>query len=380
MKKEGDIIRKIENNINYKINIDKSIKNKYNRIDISIFIPEDYIYFIKKNNENELLTLNDVSEKYINTSKEYIDESEKLDIVNNEHDKIMRMILDNKECAAEIINKVLKKEVYSNEIEKYNSSYITRALKNRECDIVYKLKDKEIFFLIEHQTKIDYKMSLRMYEYSLEIIRSAIRGKKINNQKIELPAVIPIVLYTGNKKWDASKRVSEIQTKLLGYNQEIDRYNVVDVNEYTNEELLKGKTFVTKAMLIEKTKSSKEFKEILKEIYIRMNNKEDEELLEMMTKIILGKTMKRESIEEVIKNLRKGDGNMLAVIDTLIAEKKRERILGKIEGKREGKREGKIEGMIQVVKTMLKKKMPVELISEITKMPIEEIEKIQKSK
>jgi len=294
----------------------------------------------------------------------------------------MRMILDNKECAVEIINKVLKKEVYSNEIEKYNSSYITRALKNRECDIVYKLKDKEIFFLIEHQTKIDYKMSLRMYEYSLEIIRSAIKGKKINNQKIELPAVIPIVLYTGNKKWDAPKRVSEIQAKLLGYNQEIDRYNVVDVNEYTNEELLKGKTFITKAMLLEKTKDSDELKKILREIYAKVKNKEERELLEMMTTIILGKTMKRESIEEVIKNLRKGDGNMLAVIDTLIAEKKRERRLGKqegrIEGRREGRTEGRTEEKMEIIRNMLKEKLSINTIATVSGMNEKDIKKIAK--
>ena len=102
----------------------------------------------------------------------------------------MRTILDNKECATEIINKVLVNEIEPEEIEKYNSSYITSTLKNRECDIVYKLKNKDIFFLIEHQTKIDYKMALRMYEYSLEIRRSAIKGKEMNNKKIEIPAVI----------------------------------------------------------------------------------------------------------------------------------------------------------------------------------------------
>lgn len=332
---------------------------------------KSYLYIFKENDENKLLMLSDLNERYINQSKG-------LNIVNNEHDKIMRTILDNKECATEIINKVLLNEISSYEIEKYNSSYVTRMLKNRECDIVYKLKNKDIFFLIEHQTKIDYKMALRMYEYSLEIIRSAIRGKKINNQNIELPAVIPIVLYTGNKKWNAPKKVSEIQAKLLGYNQEIDRYNVIDVNEYTNEELLKGKTFITKAMLLEKTKDSSELKEILKEIYAKVNNKEEKELLEMMTTIILGKTMEKGKMEEIIKNLRKGDGNMLAVIDTLIAEKKRERRLGKIEGRKEGKEEGKKEGKIEIIKSMLKEKLSINIIATVSGMNEKEIEKIAK--
>ena len=45
--------------------------------------------------------------------------------------------------------------------------------------------------------------------------------------------------------------------------------------------------------------------------------------------------------------------------------------------KREGKAEGKIENQKQIVKEMLKRKMSIELISEITKLPKEEIEKLK---
>ena len=84
--------------------------------------------------------------------------------VNNLHDKIFRKVLDNKKEAVQIINKVLKKEdkITEKEIEKYTSSYISSNLRNSEADIVYKIKDKEIFFLIEHQTKIDYSMPYRI--------------------------------------------------------------------------------------------------------------------------------------------------------------------------------------------------------------------------
>ena len=283
----------------------------------------------------------------------------------------MRTILDNKECATEIINKVLVNEIEPEEIEKYNSSYITSTLKNRECDIVYKLKNKDIFFLIEHQTKIDYKMALRMYEYSLEIRRSAIKGKEMNNKKIEIPAVIPIVLYTGNKKWNAKRGVSEIQAKLLGYNEEIDRYNVVDVNDYTKEELLEGKTFITKAMLIEKINDTEKLKPVVIEISKRIKNEEEQELLEKMATVILGNSMPKEKIEEFIKKLRRGDDSMLAIVDTIIEERKRERILGRKKGKKEG--------IMQIVKSMIEEQLPISLISKITKLDEKEIEKIEKN-
>lgn len=44
--------------------------------------------------------------------------------------------------------------------------------------------------------------------------------------------------------------------------------------------------------------------------------------------------------------------------------------------KEKGKEEGKKEKQIEIVKEMLKKKIPISLISEITKLSVEEIEKL----
>ena len=43
------------------------------------------------------------------------------------------------------------------------------------------------------------------------------------------------------------------------------------------------------------------------------------------------------------------------------------------------KKNGKEEGIIQTAKEMLKKKLPIDLICEITKLSKEEVEKIKKS-
>lgn len=44
-----------------------------------------------------------------------------------------------------------------------------------------------MYFIIEHQTKIDYTMPLRMLEYKIEVMRSATRGKNINNKNAKIP-------------------------------------------------------------------------------------------------------------------------------------------------------------------------------------------------
>ena len=102
---------------------------------------------------------------------------------HQKHDKIIRDILNDKEEVCKIINKYgnPKNKLTKKEIEKYETSYITKNFQNKEADIVYKLKGKEIYFLLEHQTKVEKAMAYRMAEYSLEIMRSRIIT---NNVKI----------------------------------------------------------------------------------------------------------------------------------------------------------------------------------------------------
>ena len=59
---------------------------------------------------------------------------------NNEHDKIYKTVLSKKEEACNMINMVLDLEgedgISEEEIEAYNSSFITNHLENREADMV----------------------------------------------------------------------------------------------------------------------------------------------------------------------------------------------------------------------------------------------------
>ena len=64
----------------------------------------------------------------------------KLEKINNAHDKAFRNLLDIKENAIEIIDYAL--EFNPNNIEKYDSSFVSEELKSSECDVVYKVKDK----------------------------------------------------------------------------------------------------------------------------------------------------------------------------------------------------------------------------------------------
>ena len=126
---------------------------------------------IKEQEKNE--TQEEIIEKVEEQNEEYHQQNW------HEHDAIFKTVLDRKEEAVKFINKTLKLNIKKEEIEKYNSSFINKLFQNKEADIVYKIKDKNIFFLIEHQSKIDYSMPFRLLEYEVAIIRSAVDKKNM---------------------------------------------------------------------------------------------------------------------------------------------------------------------------------------------------------
>ena len=136
--------------------------------------------------------------------------------IDNEHDKLFKDLLSDKEETRKFINKFLKlpEPLKQNELELYNSSYITSEYKSKEADIVYKKKDEDIFFLIEHQSTVDISMPYRIKNYAVEILRTAVDKSKIHQIDYEYPLVIAIVLYTGDKKWNAKLKFEDMQKKL----------------------------------------------------------------------------------------------------------------------------------------------------------------------
>lgn len=184
------------------------------------------------------------------------EESETYDkTINHPHDKAVRLMLSNSQEAANLINLALKKKdfIKAKEIEQYKSSFVTKLYKNKESDIVYKdLKNKGIYYLIEHQSKQDKMMPVRIAEYSIEIMREALDLAK-KEKNYEVPRVIPIVLYTGEGEWKVSKSLEDIQAKIPEITlPSIGNYNLVDINTYSDEELIEARGALPKMLLMEK--------------------------------------------------------------------------------------------------------------------------------
>lgn len=283
-------------------------------------------------------------------------------------------MLDKKVDAIKFINKVLKTNFKEKEMEKYTSSFIDKIFQNREADIVYKTKNRNIFILIEHQTKIDYSMPYRILEYEVAIIKSAIDIEMIKNKKSKLPLIIPIVLYTGKKKWNANRYLEECQEKIDGMNIKFGNYNLVDINEFSEEELLEDDTLISKMMLIEKTKDTEDMIKILEKVIDNIKD-EDKETLKRIIKMIIEKKIGQYKAKKLLDKIEGGNEEMLAVLEMIEKENQMYINRGRAQGKREEKKK-----ILEIAKRLLQKDISKEEISEITGLKTKEIEKIMINK
>ena len=317
------------------------------------------------------------------------EENETYDKINHPHDKTVRLMLSNSQEAANLINLALKTDfVKANQIEQYKSSFVTKQYKNRESDIVYKdLKNKGIYYLIEHQSKQDKMMAVRITEYSLEIIRSALDLMK-KEKREEFPTVIPIVLYTGKGKWKIPQSLEDVQVKLANINlPSIGSYKLIDINTYSDDDLIKAKGALPKVLLMEKsTKNINKVKEIMNKMEKAKLTKEETEMLSVyITNVVREKDnrLADELLEKINKEREEenmGDFGQVLVdyIHESVAKGERKR------RKKTEKKDGKIEGAkatrIEVITRMLKDNLKIELIKKYVNATDKDIEEARMAK
>lgn len=297
--------------------------------------------------------------------------------INHIHDKTFRKILDDKKEFTIFINKIfnLEEKLEEKEIEKYNRKFVSIDYTNQESDIIYKLKNKEIFILVEHQTKIDKKMPIRILKYELEIIRS----RMDENNRLEFPIIIPIVLYTGKQRWNAKINYPSYNSELARYRglKKVE-YNLVDINDYTIEDLYKENSILTKIMILEK---SNKYIEIINNVDKIVNKVYDSKLYTQTQKEMLLNILNNTMINIVgnkkmkeYKIKLKGGENMLALYEMI--ENERNEIYST--GIKEGKVKGKIEGIKAIAKKMLRMKFDKDTIMKATGIKEDELENLKK--
>ncbi len=290
------------------------------------------------------------------------------------HDRLVKNILKDKEEIIKFINQFITKSNYiSNEnLVKYTNSFITKRYKTKGTDLVYKIKNQNIFFLIEHQSQIDNSITYRMLNYCIDIMNEWKKSQKTVTIK-KYPVIIPIVIYTGDKKWKIPVNLKEKQIATSIFeNYKIDfRYNLIDTNKLTDKGLIEKNSMLGYFMMIEK---SKDKKELLEKLKIIVEKEEREEILRKLEDIIiyyLNNALENTSKEELLPkiNIEVGDEKVSTLVERLTEENKRVWNNGIAKGLSKNKK--------AVAKKMLEKDFNDEMIIEIVKITEKELEELK---
>ena len=306
--------------------------------------------------------------------------------IHHEHDKIMKKILSHKKEAVKFINRTvnLQSKVTPESIEIYNKEYITDSLEIRQADVIYKLKNNNIFFLIEHQSKVDYSIPYRILEYKTEILKYNVDKERMKQKDYKMPLIIAIVLYTGKESWKVKQEFCQVQEECSTYLKEklgiSSFYILEDINKISEEELLESNNFLEKIFLLEKSKSKEDLKENFIKIIQKLKREEQEgkitkedkeEFEENIIKILLPK-IGQEEIKEQIEKSREGVEEKMELAVTRMIAKENQAIRTK------SKREGMTQKSMEIAKKLFEIHMTAEEVKQITGLTEKEMAKLKK--
>ena len=334
-----------------------------------------YPYVVKQRN----CGLSDIHQDY-----KLEDNGDKKRKQGQKHDKLFREILSRKREIVKLINKYVKpkQDIDEKEIEKYDTKFITNLYEKREADIVYKLKGKEVFFLIEHQTKVDKLMAYRILEYSLEIIRTRMKSIKGKIEKVGIPKVIPLVIYTGQSKWTAKNKLEEVQVEFEHFNgvDVITGYNLIDIRN--EEEAIKEGTAVARMSVIERKNDTQDIIEMVKRISTHIKDKDEKQEFAKEIKYLLSDKLTKEEIEKIEEILIEREGEEAMLHAQMVIRRDFEK--AKEEGRREGMlhaqevmrrdfknaqekmKKEELERLIKMAKSFIKENVSVNVVEKIT--------------
>ena len=161
------------------------------------------------------------------------------------HDASYKMLFAYKRTVADLLRGFagdLARHLDFDTLERLPASFVTEHLGQRHADMLWKVQTTHgrwlyLFVLLEFQSTVDRAMALRMLDYSVRVLQGL--GKEDLGPKGEYPAILPVVIYNGARRWNAPTDMrglyGSLPDELLGYLPR-SRYLLLDLGRVENEE------------------------------------------------------------------------------------------------------------------------------------------------
>jgi len=305
-------------------------------------------------------------------------------------DKLYRMLYAHPKMVEDLIVNFVKEQFVEHidftTLKDCKTKFVTDRDGIRESDMLYelKIKDETVYFyvLLEFQSTVDRFMPLRMLTYVVlfyqDWLKKQVEYKRMIKEKekegtldeadieaiyetIKLPAVFPILLYNGEKKWSTPSELKEligIRYKALDKYVPNFRYYKIIENEFSSESL-KELESINAALFRTEQASVDEVSECALRLTEILKREADPELQRdfrrWLYNFILGHGIEASEADEIIDRLEAGDMTLLEAT----IKRNREEILS----------EGEQKKALEVAQKMLEEGIDVSTIVRVTGLP-----------
>ncbi len=148
-------------------------------------------------------------------------------------------------------------------LEKVNAEFLSDKQHSRRSDVIWRLKCQNdwlyVYLMIEFQSSVDGWMAIRMLSYHSLLWQDLIKQNKLRPSD-KLPAIFPIVIYSGDRPWDAALTVADIVNApsfLIDYQPDFS-YKLIDEQRFKSESLWKENNLIATLFLTEQARSADE--------------------------------------------------------------------------------------------------------------------------
>lgn len=299
------------------------------------------------------------------------------------HDRYIRSVMSHLPVACEVFKKHLPTEVVKTvdfstmKLEK--DSFINDKLKLKVADLLYSVNFNDepgyLYLLVEHASKPERFLPYRMFHYTLSIMDQHLEKTKEEKVPKQLPLVVPLILYTGQKPYTCSTDFFDLfgKEKDLAKSIFLRPFELVDINKMPDKTLREIYYWFGAAALTAKHIRDSDLVSLLKsmvDLLERLKKEGFDDYVHITLSYIFkaGDVKDEEGFRKVIRSELSSEDE--EVVMTL-AEKYRQK------GKLEGKLEGELKALHKMALKFLNRGMSADQVAEMTELSLEEVQKLK---
>ena len=286
----------------------------------------------------------------------------------NVYDQHYRRLFSNPAMVQALFNGILPDQLRQHldlsSLTPLPSSFVSSRARDRHSDIIWQVKRTDgamlyLVILLEHQSRPDRFMSVRMMGYCALLYEDIIK-RRTKGKPATLPAILPIVLYTGTRRWHAPLMVSELldnpPEELQIYQPQM-RYLLLDARALVERDNLPANNLAALLFQLEHNQGLEQVREILQTLVQLTQDPAYQEVSHAfglwINHVLLPRSLPDSQDLPTSPTLQE--------VTTMLASQSRDwsyrwKQEGRVEGRLEGRQEGRQEAMTTILGNLLQRK------------------------